>query len=291
MVIWVLVNGGETGRSMSFYPIPWKELRHFFETFSVWLLPGRVPALFGFLIWITIIIWTLWTYLTVRLTSMKDLTITHVLFQYRIIRASFVFSLIYICFVICCRLFLDPSILFDLRILSPLFPAIMTIIVCAAWRWFRKNEGGFQIFVAIGVIACIIVMFQVRLYSQLKRNPGTSYTNAFNQLSQSNVLRENSDLLIEKSVVTNWQAMSFLYFKKRHCPIPYFPANTTKAEIEAYQLHLKKYLKQKLPEDSLLLIFRKKPNTIKTSIKTLDQLIPGQRISSDEIVALYEVNL
>lgn len=141
----IIVSGSATNRILAWHPITLARVSEGLNTASLWLMPSLIPEFVRRIVTILVVIFILgvsaWLVVSENIVRLKCDAADYKRI-YLLIVVS-VFSFVYICFLVLSISFFDASTPLDNRVLSPLFPALILLIVGLIQEFiFSKSERG-----------------------------------------------------------------------------------------------------------------------------------------------------
>jgi len=215
----MLLGQSATNRGFYFHPVTYETLITGLATISSWLVPIRIPTPFKLILFLLLVLALV---LVNGLTKNKEKkqNTTDVFFR-KLSALLNLFILIYSVFLILSISFFDAHIRFDQRILSPIYAAVVIVIVAKMNRsliLFKdcRTLNKIMILICVG----FLVFYMIRsshTFIPLYKN-GIGYNNKY--WHESEIIREIKNIPLETPLYTNAPDLVYIMNGRCTCWIP-----------------------------------------------------------------------
>jgi len=205
---WVIRNmllGEPATREIHFHPATYETLIAGLSTISSWLVPIRIPPPFKIILFLLLIL--TFVLLNGLMKKEEKKLNTRYILSAKLSVLLNLFMLIYSVFLIVSISFFDAHMPLDQRILSPLYPAVVIVIIARMNRFPNK----LMILICVGFLA----LYTIRSYDAfipLYKN-GIGFNNK--HWHESEMIREIKNIPLETPIYTN--APDLVYIMNGRC--------------------------------------------------------------------------
>jgi hypothetical protein len=255
--LWAIRNislGEPASREIYFHPVTYETLIAGLSTISSWLVPIRIPPPFKLILFLLLVL--AFVLVNGLMKNEEKKLNTRDVLSAKLSALLNLFMLIYSIFLIISISFFDAHMPLDQRILSPLYPAVVIVMVARMNRLLFSSKdcrtlSRFMILICVG----FLVLYTIRSYHAfvpLYEN-GIGFNNK--HWHESEMIREIKNIPLETPIYTNAPDLVYIMNGRCTCWIPRI-MDLQNARIDPnYLSGLKLMVKTMNKHDGLLVYF------------------------------------
>jgi len=252
LIVWLARNwwigGSPVNRSLAFHPLDLPQWNQALETIGLWLFPSQLVAQAP---WLNVLALGIGVFCFWGLVQVGEFS------KSRCQQISALYFLIYTTFVFTARLFVDPAIEFETRILSPAYVSLLILAVSAATLWIRRTRTKTKSWKWFGFDSLVIALTVLQMtngvaWSLYSYTDGIGYNGK--QWRESELVRYVQTLDPTVPIFTNAPDVLYLLTGKTTHMIPRKVSPESRRPNEAFATELA-HLKKQLEERNGVLIY------------------------------------